>query len=172
MSDVLRTERLALHPVSMSDHGALLAHWTGPQVRRHLFDGAALSPAQVTEVIASSQRDFATEGYGLWGLRDAGVGAGGTLPDGDLIGVAGLRGHGADVEIVYSLQPDRWGRGLAAEAGRAVLEYAFEVLRLRRVTAEIDAGLADVLGMRPHGGDGHYAAERSGWYGSRHTVDV
>ncbi|MBO2450060.1 GNAT family N-acetyltransferase [Actinomadura barringtoniae] len=171
MSDVLRTGRLALHPVSMSDHSALLAHWTGPKVRRHLFEGVALSPTQVTEVIASSQRDFATEGYGLWGLRDAGTALDHALPDGDLIGVAGLRGHGADVEIVYSLQPDRWGQGLAAEAGRAVLEYAFEVLRLRRVTAEIDAGLADVLGMRPHG-DGHYAAERSAWFGSRHTVDV
>jgi RimJ/RimL family protein N-acetyltransferase len=172
MSEVLRTDRLALHPVSMSDHSALLAHWTGPQVRRHLVDDVALSPTQVTEVIASSQRDFATEGYGLWALRDAELAAHSSLPEGELMGVAGLRGHGADVEIVYSLQPDRWGQGLAAEAGHAVLEYAFEVLRLRRVTAEIDAALADRLGMRLHGGDGHYAAERTHWYGSRQAVDV
>ncbi|MEU5880661.1 GNAT family protein [Spirillospora sp. NPDC047279] len=183
--DVLRTDRLALHPVSMSDHRALLAHWTGPRVRRHLFDDKTLSALEVTEIIAVSQRDFATEGYGLWTLRAAdrgdAVGAvGAAPPPGSLVGVAGLRGHDADVEIVYSLEPAHWGLGLAAEASRAVLDYAFEVLHLRRVTAEIDeanpasAELAERLGMRrrPGGDPGHYLAERPGWHGSRHMIDA
>ncbi|MFG2001191.1 GNAT family N-acetyltransferase [Spirillospora sp. NPDC048911] len=179
-SDVLRTDRLALHPLSMSDHGALLAHWTGPLVRRYLFDDKTLSALEVTEIIAASQRDFATEGYGLWAVRAAARGDAidAALPDRALVGVAGLRGHDADVEIVYSLEPDRWGQGLAAEASRAVLDYAFEVLQLRRVTAEIDEAngasseLAERLGMRPHGDPGHYKAERISWHGSRHSIDA
>lgn len=197
MSEVLRTGRLALHPVSMSDHRALLAHWTGPVVRRHLFDDRMISPVQVTEIIAASQRDFAIEGYGLWAMRPtrrfAGVGAGGgtALPGTPLAGVVGLRRHdgpidrGVEVEILYSLEPDRWGQGLAAEASRAVLGYAFEVVGLHRITAEIDAGntssaaVAEQLGMRPwrdgpDGPDGaaYYAADRSRWLGSRRAIDA
>lgn len=195
MSEVLRTVRLALHPVSMRDHGALLAHWTGPLVRRHLFDDRVVTPVQVSEIIEASERDFATEGYGLWGLRparwSAGIDALGAASGDPLIGVAGLShhegplGHGVDVEILYSLEPEHWGRGLAAEASRAVLDYAFGVVGVHRITAEIDtanaasAEIALQLGMRrwrdgPSGPDGaaYYAAERSRWIGSRRIVDA
>ncbi|MGI5200911.1 GNAT family N-acetyltransferase [Spirillospora sp. CA-108201] len=200
MSEVLRTVRLVLQPVSMRDHGALLTHWTGPLVRRHLFDDRVVTPVQVSEIIEASERDFATEGYGLWALRPAagppvggtGPSAGGAgAPGGPLAGVAGLShhegplGHGVDVEILYSLEPDHWGRGLAAEASRAVLDYAFEVVGVHRITAEIDMAnpasseIALQLGMRrwregPAGPDGaaYYAAERSRWIGSRRIVDV
>ncbi|MEV0667785.1 GNAT family N-acetyltransferase [Actinomadura luteofluorescens] len=193
MSEVLRTVRLVLHPVSMRDHGALLTHWTGPLVRRHLFDDRVVTPVQVSEIIEASERDFATEGYGLWALRPApsSPGGGAAAPGGPLAGVAGLShhegplGHGVDVEILYSLEPDHWGRGLAAEASRAVLDYAFEVVGVHRITAEIDMAnpasseIALQLGMRrwregPAGPDGaaYYAAERSRWIGSRRIVDV
>ncbi|QXJ20009.1 GNAT family N-acetyltransferase [Actinomadura graeca] len=190
MSEVLRTGRLALHPVSMGDHRALLAHWTGPLVRRHLFDDKVISPVQVTEIIAASQRDFAIEGYGLWGLRP-GPRGGADPRGGPLVGVAGLRRHdgpvhsAVDVEILYSLEPDRWGQGLAVEASRAVLGYAFEVVGLHRITAEIDTGnttsaaVAEQLGMRPwragpDGPDGasYVAADRTHWLGSRRGIDA
>ncbi|WP_141586040.1 GNAT family N-acetyltransferase [Actinomadura sp. WMMA1423] len=193
MSEVLRTVRLALHPVSMRDHGALLTHWTGPLVRRHLFDDRMVTPVQVSEIIEASERDFATEGYGLWALRPASwsPGAGAAAHGSPLVGVAGLShhegplGHGVDVEILYSLEPDHWGRGLAAEASRAVLDYAFGVVGVHRITAEIDTAnpassdIALQLGMRrwregPAGPDGaaYYAAERSRWIGSRRIADA
>jgi RimJ/RimL family protein N-acetyltransferase len=46
VSHVLTTERLVLRPVTAADRAALLAHWTAPDVRRFLFDGAVLSPAE------------------------------------------------------------------------------------------------------------------------------
>ncbi|XVQ07884.1 GNAT family N-acetyltransferase [Spirillospora sp. CA-255316] len=184
MLDVLRTGRLVLHPVGTGDHRALLRHWTGPRVRRHLFDDRILCAEQVTEIIEASLHDFATEGYGLWALRFAPPGADPldpALAEAPLAGVVGLRrmegpGHGLDVEIVYSLEPEHWGRGLAAEAARAVLDHAFGVLALPRVIAEIDEGntasaeVAEHLGMRPYAGDfegasdglTRYVAERSG----------
>ncbi|TDE38556.1 GNAT family N-acetyltransferase [Actinomadura sp. 6K520] len=193
MTEVLRTVRLALHPVTMSDHAALLTHWTEPLVRRHLFGDRTISAAQVREIIDASERDFATEGYGLWALRPARWSGGidGPAAGEPLIGMAGLGhrdgplGHGVDVEILYSLQPERWGQGLAAEASRAVLDYAFGVVGVHRVTAEIDmanpasAEIALQLGMRrgpdgPAGPDGaaYYAADRSRWVGSRGVVDA
>ncbi len=59
---ILITERLVLHPVTADDHAALLAHWTLPDVRRFLFDGAALSAAEVAETIEESIRHFAAAG--------------------------------------------------------------------------------------------------------------
>ncbi|MFV2179555.1 GNAT family N-acetyltransferase [Actinomadura sp. LOL_016] len=179
MRELLRTERLALRPVSMRDHRPLLAHWTRPPVRRHVFGDAAVSAVQVTEIIAASRRDFASLGYGLWTLRPG--------DEQPLIGVAGLTGRdgpGGGVEIVYSLEPESWGAGLAAEASRAVLDYAFGVVGLRRVAAEIDPDsavsmrVAERLGMRPvpdgpAGPDGasFYAADRSGWTAARLPAD-
>ncbi|MEV5576543.1 GNAT family N-acetyltransferase [Spirillospora sp. NPDC052269] len=187
----MRTGRLALRPVSMGDKTALLAHWTGPLVRRHLFGDRRVSAQQVTEIIEASRRDFATEGYGLWVLRPAArrFGESGVtsraparVTDRALVGVAGLCGPdvAGDVEMVYSLEPDRWGQGLAAEAGLAVLRHAFTTARLRRVIAEIDManasslGVAQQLGMRHRGmgvgGTAIYAIDRTQWIGTRHTL--
>ena len=63
---MLSTERLVLRPVTADDHAALLAHWTQPDVRRFLFDGAALSAAEVAETIEESIGDFAARGFGVW----------------------------------------------------------------------------------------------------------
>jgi len=109
---VLTTERLVLRPVTAQDHAALLTLWTAPEVRRFLFDGAVLSPAEITGVIEDSARDFAVAGYGLWLIRE-GDGTG-------VVGAAGLRPlEDLGLEVFYSLAPGAWGRGFATEAARA-----------------------------------------------------
>jgi len=152
---VLSTERLVLRPVTTDDHAALLAHWTLPDVRRFLFDGAALSAAEVTETIGESVADFAARGYGIW-LIELGSGAAlaGSAP---LVGTAGLRPlEESGLEIFYSLAPGAWGRGYATEAARAVVEYGLGPLGLPEVLAEVDEGnIASVavvkrLGMTPY----------------------
>jgi len=130
---VLTTQRLVLRPVTSHDHAALLAHWTAPEVRRFLFDGAILSPAEIAAAIDDSARDFATAGYGLW-LIQAGDGTG-------LAGTAGLRPlENLGLEVYYSLAPGAWGNGFATEAARAVVEYALGPLGLPEVLAEVDQG--------------------------------
>jgi [ribosomal protein S5]-alanine N-acetyltransferase len=145
---VLTTERLVLRPVTAQDHAALLTLWTAPEVRRFLFDGAVLSPAEITGVIEDSARDFAAAGYGLWLIRE-GDGTG-------VVGAAGLRPlEDLGLEVFYSLAPDAWGRGFATEAARAVVEYALGPLGLAEVLAEVDEGNAASaavlgrLGMTP-----------------------
>ncbi len=148
MGRILTTQRLALHPVTAQDHAGLLAHWTAPDVRRFLFDGALLSPGEITIVIEGSARNFAAAGYGLWTIRETG----GT----ELLGTAGLRPlEDIGLEVVYSLVPSAWGKGYATEAARAVVDYALDSLGLSEVLAEIDEGnVASVaivkrLGMTP-----------------------
>jgi len=146
---LLSTERLVLRPVTTDDHAAVLAHWTQPDVRRFLFDGAALSGVEVAETIEESIGDFAARGFGVW-LIELGSATG-------LIGTAGLRPLGSSgLEIFYSLAPGAWGHGYATEAARAVVEYGLGPLGLPEVLAEVDEGNAASvavvrrLGMTPY----------------------
>jgi ribosomal-protein-alanine N-acetyltransferase len=146
MSHVRATQGLVLAPVAAPDQAVLLAHWTEPQVRRFLFDGAILSAADVTQTIQDSTRTFAGAGYGLWLIREREGGA--------LAGTAGLRPlEELGLEVIYSLAPSAWGKGYATEAARAVVDYALGPLGLPEVLAEIDAGnrasaaVAERLGM-------------------------
>jgi ribosomal-protein-alanine N-acetyltransferase len=140
VADVLITERLILHPVTAEDQGVLQAHWNTPEVRRFLFDGAMLSPAEITQTIMESQRGFAGAGYGLWLVSER---------DGaELVGTAGLRPlEGLGLEIFYSLAPRSWGRGYATEAARAVIEHALGPLGLPEVLAEVDEGNAATVAV-------------------------
>jgi [ribosomal protein S5]-alanine N-acetyltransferase len=145
---VLTTERLVLRPVTAQDHAVLLSHWTLPDVRRFLFDGEALSAAEVAETIEESVRDFNEDGYGIWLIQD-GTG---------LVGTTGLRPlDELGLEIFYSLAPGSWGKGYATEAARAVVEHALVDLGLPEVMAEVDEGNAASvavvkrLGMTPFG---------------------
>jgi len=148
MEYALITERLALCPVTAADHPALLAHWTLPDVRRFLFDGEALSAAEVSQTIGESVRDFAAGGYGIWLIREHGQAvpagrdlAGTDLMGTDLVGTVGLRPLDDEgLEIFYSLAPGSWGRGYATEAARAVVGHALGTLGLAEVLAEIDEG--------------------------------
>jgi ribosomal-protein-alanine N-acetyltransferase len=160
---LLSTERLVLRPVTAGDHAALLAHWTQPDVRRFLFDGAALSAAEVAETIEESIGDFAARGFGIWlielrsaaSLVSTATGLVGTATG--LVGTAGLRPLGdSGLEIFYSLAPGAWGHGYATEAARAVVEYGLGPLGLPEVLAEVDEGNAASvavvkrLGMTPY----------------------
>jgi RimJ/RimL family protein N-acetyltransferase len=155
---VLITERLLLRPVTADDRATLLDHWTLPDVRRFLFDGAALSAAEVAATIEESVRDFAAAGYGIWLILEQGrPGLAGPASLGTaLAGTAGLRPlENLGLEIFYSLAPGWWGRGYATEAARAVVDHALGPLGLPEVLAEVDedntASVAVVkrLGMTP-----------------------
>ena len=107
----------------------------------------------VREVVAASRASFAEAGFGLWLLRDAR----------GFVGTCGLRPAGdGEVEVLYSIEPGRWGTGLATEAARAVLEQAFAPLGLPRVLGGVDdtnhasRRILEKLGMTPHAtpGDG------------------
>jgi [ribosomal protein S5]-alanine N-acetyltransferase len=142
----LTTERLVLRPVTAHDHAWLLAHWTAPEVRRFLFDGVNLSPAEITAVIVDSARTFAAAGYGLWLIRETATA--------DMVGATGLRPlEDLGLEVVYSLAPSARGKGYATEAARAVVKHALGPLALPAVLAEVDEGnaasvaVADRLGM-------------------------
>jgi [ribosomal protein S5]-alanine N-acetyltransferase len=128
----LRTPRLRLRPVEPADRAALHQLWTDPDVRRFLWDDRVIALADVDGVIAASAATFATEGFGHFALREDA-----SRP---LLGTCGLHRYApaAEPELLYSLAREQWGRGLATEAARAVVNDVFARLGLARVIARAD----------------------------------
>jgi [ribosomal protein S5]-alanine N-acetyltransferase len=80
-------------------------------------------------------------------------------PLGDLVGLCGvviLRGA-QDGEIWYLVQPESWGRGIATEAARRLLDLGFGELGLHRLWATClpenpaSARVLEKIGMRKEG---------------------
>jgi [ribosomal protein S5]-alanine N-acetyltransferase len=136
-SIALTTPRLRLQPVSAGDLDMLHDILVQKAVRKYLFDGRALSREEVAAMIASS-RDFrARDGTGLWTMRM------GSRPQA-VIGFVGFWPfHEPPIcELSYALDIRYWSRGLASEAGAAMLLYARERLGWRSVQASTNQGNA------------------------------
>ena len=174
MAIELRTERLRLRPIEPHDREALHALWTEPAVRRFLWDDRVIDLGSVDDVIERSAASFASEGFGLFALREPGRSA--------LLGVVGIfrLRPGAEPELIYSLTTACFGGGLASEASRAVIADAFERLGFARVLARTDPpNLASLEVMKRLGmayeGEGEegglatvsYALAREAWEASR-----
>lgn len=145
----LETPRLTLRPLDDADVAALVRHWGDDEVRRYLWDDKPVTYDVVSDVVTTSNRDFARAGYGIWAVRLRGENA--------LIGMCGLRQvRGTDrIELLYSLRPRYWKQGYASEAASAVLRHGFDVLGIERIIASFDddnvasAGVLRRLGMAP-----------------------
>jgi len=72
-------------------------------------------------------------------------------------------------EIGYSIKPEYWNNGYAAESAKAVVKYGFEVIGLHRIQAACDVrniGSANVLkkiGMKQEGRIREHILVRNRW---------
>ena len=134
--NLLETTRLSLTPFSAADAEALHQLWTEPAGRKFLWDDQLIPLEIVHEVIEAGIESFANHGFGFWVLRLKG--------DTELIGFCGLRhfepapDESPEVEILYGLKPEFWGKGLATEASLAVLHHGFEQAKLKQIYAGAD----------------------------------
>jgi ribosomal-protein-alanine N-acetyltransferase len=134
----LETERLILRPVTEADATAVFLYASNPAVTRFtLFE---------THQTLDDSRWFAGEyARSRYASREPDP-FGIVLKTDPLKTVVGTLGaHWASqpnlaMEFGYSLAEPYWGRGLVAEAARALLKYAFEEYAVERVQAQVFAG--------------------------------
>src|SRR5262245_9679523 len=132
----IETERLALRPFTTGDIYVLHRLWTDPGVRKFLWDDQIIPRETVAAVVEGSIHSFEKYGFGFWVICFEN--------DTKLIGFAGLRhftedgGAAREVEILYGVAPEHWGKGIAPEAAWAVLRYGFEELSLADIYAGAD----------------------------------
>jgi [ribosomal protein S5]-alanine N-acetyltransferase len=129
----LETDRLTLRPFRESDIDAYTAVLQSGPVRTSLHLPDDVGPTQAWNQMASWLGQWELRGTGQWALEERASGA--------FVGRAGLhRPHVADwpgVEVGWTLHPDHWGKGYAAEAGARSVAYAFDELGLDEVVSVI-----------------------------------
>jgi [ribosomal protein S5]-alanine N-acetyltransferase len=150
----IETDRLRLRSLTDADLDGLQAIYGDAETMR--FIGRSGRPTEDREgtarVLDWLRRHEALHGFGLWAVDER---------EGEpMVGVAGLlweEGHGPEVEAVYLVRRDRWGRGYATEAASAVLQLAHGELGLARVIALAypeniaSQRVMEKAGMRPEG---------------------
>jgi ribosomal-protein-alanine N-acetyltransferase len=123
-----------MRPVTLEDVDALHRIFNEPGVRKYLWDDEIVPRTRVESIVETSQAAFASEASGLWNvfLKHENV----------LIGFAGFwKFHDPPIlELLYGIEPAYWHRGLATEAGSAILKYGFDELSFKRIEASTDAG--------------------------------
>jgi RimJ/RimL family protein N-acetyltransferase len=127
--DELETARLRLRMFTHGDSFDLSAITRDPEVMRFIGEGRPISSEETAANLGSIINAFRRRGFGRWAVVHK--------ESGRLIGYCGFSANNiaAGVELAYMLARPFWGLGLATEAARACLRYAFEELRLPSVSA-------------------------------------
>lgn len=129
---MLETSRLILRPWQESDITPFIQMGLDPDVM-HYFP-STLSPDQSRDFIKSIRLKFDEHpSWGLWAVE--------LKQNQSFIGYIGLNAQPSQfdfspcVEISWRLAKAAWRQGYAFEGAKAVLDYAFEQLKLERVVA-------------------------------------
>jgi RimJ/RimL family protein N-acetyltransferase len=130
--DRLETARLLLRRFTLEDVPALYQLGTIPEIIRYAGNTPMASLDAAREnLIKNPLRDYEVHGFGrlacVW--RETGA----------VIGFSGVK-HLDELdenELGYRFLPEFWGRGLATEAGRAVIDHARNSYRLNRLVSVI-----------------------------------
>jgi ribosomal-protein-alanine N-acetyltransferase len=135
---VLETERLLLRPLTPADAPAVFLYCSNPAVTRFtLFETHQTIDDSRWFVEQYAQSRYATREPDPFGI----VRKGDPVPT--LIGAIGA--HWASqpngtMELGYALAEPYWGRGLVAEAARAVMRYVFTEYAVERLQARVIVG--------------------------------
>jgi ribosomal-protein-alanine N-acetyltransferase len=169
---VLETDRLLLRPLTMGDLDELATIYADPEVRRFFPEGTLTVEETKEELEWFIDVYDGRYGFGPWATIEKGSGAFigrcGLLPWRVIRSQPGrLALDHADqfpddeavyeVELAYLLAKEHWGRGLATEGARAIVDDAFGRLRMTRLICLIDPGndaslkVARKVGMEPEG---------------------
>jgi RimJ/RimL family protein N-acetyltransferase len=129
----LRTPRLQLQPLRDTDAAGVFALYADEQVCRYLAKPPLTTIDEARALIAADRDAHAAGTYLRLGID--------RLDDSRLIGECTL--HSIDTasrraELGYALSTGAQGRGYMAEALEELLDFAFGVLALNRIEAEID----------------------------------
>lgn len=151
MTVELKTERLLLRPLAAADADAMHVMNSDPDVMRYIGKGEPLSLEETRARTAKAEAHWDAHGWGVFAAVETATGT--------LVGWAALATPHflpeilPAIELGWRVRSDRWGRGYAPEAARAVVGFAFGELGLDRLVSCIHSQnaasirVAEKLGM-------------------------
>ncbi|GAB1420876.1 GNAT family protein [Anaerolineales bacterium] len=127
----LESDRLCLTAFSMADKQAILAQFSDPLVARYIskpFHALEEAEKWLHWMISDYEKGRSIR----WAIR--------LKPTLTLIGSIGLhdlKSPNRNAELGYDLASAYWGQSYASEAIQTVIAYAWEVLKLNRIEADV-----------------------------------
>ncbi len=148
LPEIFTTDRLVLRPYRLSDADAVLAHATDPEWAQYLPVPIPYGPADAAQFIAR-QLLLDRSKNPAWAI---------TL-NADLVGGINVRLdlENSVGEMGYSTARWIWGKGVATEAARAVVDSVFKLLPVNRIRAmaklrnQASQRVMEKIGMRREG---------------------
>lgn len=129
---IIETKRLIIREIAQNDLDGLYRICSDPELMKFVGDGNPLSKQQTQKWVDVTLSNYASKGFGMYGVIDKETGT--------FIGYCGLV-FSTDVndnELIYALSKAYWGRGLATEIAKCLVEFGFSNLHMDRIYASID----------------------------------
>jgi RimJ/RimL family protein N-acetyltransferase len=132
------------------DVDALSEIFADPEVARYLAIPRQTCRADTEQFLAGIHEGYRTSSLFQWGIEHAGRVVGTCT-------LGGLDWENRRAEIGFALARAAWGQGLMPDALAAMIDHAFEELRLHRIEADVDPRnstslrLLERLGFRREG---------------------
>lgn len=148
---MLETERLLLRPLVAEDADGLAVMNADPEIMRYIGNGQPKTAEETRALAEKIESTWSERGWGTFAVLEK--------ESQDLVGIGVLATPTFLPEILpatevgWRIRRDRWGRGYAPEAARAVIGFAFAELGLDRVVSCIHSDntasirVAEKLGM-------------------------
>lgn len=130
---VLETERLVLRRFSPADAPFIFDLVNQPSFIQNIGDRGVRTLSDAEGYIENGPvASYARNGFGLWRVE--------LKKSGESIGMCGLIKREAleDVDVGYAFLPQFWGQGYGIESVKGTLEFAKNIVRLKRVVAIVD----------------------------------
>lgn len=124
----LQSQRLGFRLWTPEDLPLARELWGDLAVTR--FFGGPFSEAQIAERLQLEISRMESYDLQYWPMH--------LLADGEFVGCCGIRPYRPSEEIHelgFHLRPKFWGQGLAGEAASTVIQYAFEVVKAKGLSA-------------------------------------
>lgn len=159
----IETSRLRLRMFTPDDLDDLERLFSDPEVMLYLGveAGKTLSREETEEALSSFIQGWHQRGFGRWAVI--------LKETKRFIGLCGLKLLEGQPELIYVLEKQYWGKGLATEAARAALRYGFEEVKLERIIAVTrpenvaSQRVMQRLGMKWEGEGRYYGVEGVGY---------
>jgi [ribosomal protein S5]-alanine N-acetyltransferase len=142
----LKTARLGFRWWTAEDLPLAQELWGDLEVTKYF--GGPFSEQEIRRRFKRERARRMVHGFQYWVIE--------LLENGEFVGVCGLRPYRPAEEIVelgFHLRPKFWGRGLATEAARAAIAYAFATYAPKKLTA----------GHHPENGNSKKVMEKLGF---------
>lgn len=127
---ILETSRLILKTWELTDAQAAFKLWSNAELMKYV--GKPFESLEQTVLsLKKAEEVQAEKGFSVWATVEK--------HSGKIIGDCGFHQFDEEsLEIVYHLQPEFWGQGLAGEAVSASIAYAFKNFDFPKIVGIVD----------------------------------